>query len=146
MDTLCAWIRNDLQSAEPQKGTVRAAAGANRLHHSSHEDSCWLCGGTEGAPREHHDTSTCPAPPAPPSDPSCPFPSAQRSPATQEAAGMLQALLLTRVLPLVPPFPLEVVVVLLVSPHLRMYLIFVRAGHSPWLNPAQARSVPANGS
>lgn len=75
------------------------------------------------------------------------LPSAPHHPGScWDAVGMLQALLLTRVLPLVPPFPLEVVVVLLTSPHLRPYLIFARAGHSPCLNPAQARSVPANGS
>lgn len=58
MDTPCAWVRNDLQPAEPQKREV------NKIHHSSHWDSQW---GTAGAFQEHPDPTG-----APPSDPSCP--------------------------------------------------------------------------
>lgn len=59
MDTLCVWIRNYLQSAEPRRGMSTAAAWTNRLHHSSRKDPRRLCGSTEGALWEHHGTGVC---------------------------------------------------------------------------------------
>lgn len=127
MDTLCAWVRNDLQSAEPQKRTLRAAAGANRIHHSPHKDSGGLSGSTEGALQEHRDTSTCSSIRALLSIPLCPV--------LPSHPGMLQVLLLTGSAPGTSPLH-----------SLSMYLIFAGAGHSPCLNPAQPRSVPLMGA